>query len=106
MHADNATSLQVRPAAPPMRPSTFPIHPGFSNAERRVLLATRGIGQGVVERIEWAGVHSLRQLRELGVDTVVDRICDGVGNFAWRNRKRALLRALAAVAALSPDLRG
>lgn len=62
-----------------------------------MLLATRGIGHGVIDRIECAGVHSLHQLRALGVDAMVDRICDGVGNFAWRNRKRALSRALAAV---------
>ena len=78
---------------------------GFSLTERQVLLATRGIGQGVIDRIELAGVHSLRQLRDLGVDTVVDRICDGVGNFAWRNRRRALLRALATVATRPPLLR-
>ncbi len=78
---------------------------GFRLAERQVLLATRGIGHGVIDRIEAPGVQSLRQLRDLGVDTVVDRICDGVGNLAWRNRRRALLRALAAVAARPPTLR-
>jgi len=72
--------------------------PGFSEDERQILLATRGIGGGVIERIECAGVHSLQQLRQLGVDAIVDRICQGTGNFAWRNRKRALLRALATVA--------
>lgn len=70
----------------------------FSVAERQLLLGTRGISHGVIDRIECAGVQSLRQLRELGVDVVVNRICDGVGNLAWRNRQRALLRALAAVA--------
>jgi hypothetical protein len=83
------------PALPPPRSGSI----CFSAAERHLLLATRGIGGGVIDRIECAGVHSLRQLRDLGVDVVVERICDGVGNLAWRNRKRALLRALAAVAA-------
>lgn len=71
---------------------------GFSVSERRLLLGTRGISHGVINRIERIGVQSLQQLRELGVDVVVNRICDGVGNFAWRNRQRALQRALAAVA--------
>lgn len=84
-------------------PATDPGHAGFSTAERRLLLATRGIGHGVIDRIECAGVNSLQQLRELGVEMVVDRICDGVGNLAWRNRQRALLRALATVAG-SPAL--
>ncbi|MDT7838581.1 hypothetical protein [Aquabacterium sp. OR-4] len=71
----------------------------FSSEERRILLTTPGIGQGVIDRIEQAGVQSVRQLHELGIDAVVDRICDGVGNLAWRNRKRALARALAAIRA-------
>jgi hypothetical protein len=76
----------------------------FTAAERRLLLATPGIGHGVIERIECAGVHSLQQLRDLGVDSVVDHICEGEGNLAWRNRKRALLRALAAVGEAQPAL--
>lgn len=87
--------LGAKPALPPPRSGSI----CFCAAERRLLLATRGIGEGVIDRIEGAGVHSLRQLRDLGVDGVVERICDGVGNLAWRNRKRALLRALTAVAA-------
>ena len=75
---------------------------GFSQTERRLLLATRGIGLGVIERIECAGVHSLQQLRDLGVDSLVDLICHGVGSYAWRNRRRALLRALTATAVLQP----
>ena len=54
-----------------------------------------GISHGVISRIESAGVSSIRELSVLGVDTVVDQICRGVGNLAWRNRKRALSRALA-----------
>lgn len=70
---------------------------GFSEVERAVLLRTRGIGEGVIDRIESVGVHTLRQLHELGVDMVIARVCAGVGNDAWRNRRRALARALAAV---------
>jgi hypothetical protein len=33
---------------------------------------------------------------------VVDQICEGVGNLAWRNRKRALSRALARLDSLEP----
>jgi hypothetical protein len=69
----------------------------FPPAERRLLLATPGISHGVIERIECAGVHSLRQLRDVGVEALVERICNGHGNLAWRNRKRPLLRALATV---------
>lgn len=67
----------------------------FAEVERRLLLNTPGISHGVISRIERAGVSSIRELSVLGVDAVVDQICRGVGNLAWRNRKRALSRALA-----------
>lgn len=92
-----ATGLGLRKAATPALAQPYVARGCFTSAERRLLLTTAGIGQGVIDRIECAGVHSLQQLRALGVDAMVERICDGVGNFAWRNRKRALLRALAAV---------
>jgi hypothetical protein len=66
----------------------------FAEVERQVLLSTPGISYGVVSRIEGAGVCSIRELKDRGVDAVVDQICQGVGNLAWRNRKRALSRAL------------
>lgn len=74
----------------------------FTDDERHLLLTTPGIGQGVVSRIEHAGVHTLRQLHDLGVDALVEQICDGVGNLAWRNRRRALTRALSNLDALKP----
>ena len=94
--ADPGSARMAPPALPPLHTGSV----GFSKVERRLLLTTRGIGLGVIERIECAGVHSLEQLRNLGVDGLVDHICDGVGNLAGRNRKRALLRALTAAAAL------
>jgi hypothetical protein len=110
MQPDPSDGAAVRPtantASPPLgqvTTSTRVLRDGlstcFSAAERHLLLATRGIGLGVIDRMECAGVYSLRQLGDLGVDVVVDRICAGVGSFAWRNRRRALLRALAFVAA-------
>lgn len=97
MRHGEVTSLAVSQVA--TQAPTQPCMSGgrFTGAERHLLLTTSGIGQVVINRIESAGVGSLRQLRELGVDTIVERICDGAGNFAWRNRKRALLRALAMV---------
>jgi hypothetical protein len=74
----------------------------FAAVERQLLLSTPGISYGVVSRIELAGVCSIRELNKLGVDAVVDQICEGVGNLAWRNRKRALSRALARLDSLEP----
>lgn len=78
-------------ALPPSRQDAFPDH------ERRLLLRTPGISHGVVSRIEREGVCSLRELIERGIDTVVDQICLDDGNLAWRNRRRALARALAGI---------
>lgn len=66
----------------------FPAH------ERRYLCTWPGIGDLVVSRIEQVGVGSLRQLQQRGVDEVLDRICQAQGQTAWRNRRKALLRAL------------
>lgn len=98
MSAASAASAPAPvPVATPTLVALQPGSGGFSDVERRLLLTTRGIGLGVIDRIECAGVHSLAQLRDLGVDVIVDQICNGVGSYAWRNRKRALIRALAAV---------
>lgn len=67
----------------------------FPDAERRLLLAERGIGQQVVERLEQAGLHSLEQLRTLGVPHAVLMVCASVGSIAWANRRKPLERALA-----------
>lgn len=66
----------------------------FAPAERGFLMAEPRIGQGVIVRLEQAGVHSLAQLAALGPSVVVRRICEAQGTLAWSNRRRALERAL------------
>lgn len=67
----------------------------FCDAERRHLLASPGLGPVVVQRLETVGVTSLDSLRQRGVDRVIDLLCKSGGNAAWRNRRRALAKALA-----------
>lgn len=67
----------------------------FSDAERRHLLAQPGLGPVVVQRLESAGVSSLDALRQRGVDRVIDLLCRSGGSASWRNRRRALARAVA-----------
>lgn len=76
------------PSAPPAAAGRFPQH------ERRLLLSTRGLGEVVIGRLETAGIDSLGALRALGPERVLEQ----VGQGAWRNRRRALARALAAAA--------
>lgn len=66
----------------------------FNEPERRHLLAAPGLGPAVVQRLEEAGVVSIAAMRRKGVDAVVLAICQSVNNLAWRNRRRALRRAL------------
>jgi len=74
-----------------------PINQGrtaFTDAERRLLLGSPGIGPGVISRLEALGYTSLGDLRQAGVDTVVARVCSGINTSAWANRKRALEKVL------------
>lgn len=75
---------------------SLPAPAAFCDAERRLLLATPGLGPVVVQRLETAGVTSLAALRQRGVDRVIDQLCREAGSPAWRNRRRALAKALAA----------
>lgn len=85
-------SARARTLAPKPPPVT---DVRFADNERRLLLNATGLGHGVVCRLERVGIHSLKQLQDVGIDSIVDQICEGVGNMAWRNRSRALTRALA-----------
>ncbi|MEK8052764.1 hypothetical protein AACH10_21110 [Ideonella sp. DXS22W] len=69
---------------------------GFAEAERRRLLTTPGIGDRVVQRLEAAGYASLGQMRQCGLDQVIDRVDRHAGLPALANRRRALARLLAA----------
>lgn len=56
--------------------------------------ATKVAGQAV-ERLELADLHSLAQLRSVGVPRAVLLVCSSVGSIAWANRRKPLERALA-----------
>lgn len=67
----------------------------FPSNERRLLLSTRGIGETVVHRLEAAGFASLQALCEAGAARATDAVLAQVGELAWRNRRRAIERAIA-----------
>lgn len=68
----------------------------FPTEERRRLLATPGIGEVVVTRLEHAGYASLQALQQAGAERVTEQVRQLVGDVAWRNRRRAIARAIAA----------
>jgi hypothetical protein len=63
--------------------------------DRRVIHVTPLLGPEVIERLSEVGIPSLAALRHVGVDRAVELICQRIGSGAWRNRRRALHRALA-----------
>lgn len=77
-----------------MAPTAQPQASGFDQDERRFLVSIPGIGPGVVDRLESVGLASLDALRQAGVDQAVLIICMQQGTHAWKNRRRALARAL------------
>lgn len=66
----------------------------FNDFERRELLLVRGIGPLVIERLESIGLDSFDKILDVGIDEAVERACLSTGSSAWRNRRRALLRAV------------
>lgn len=74
----------------------------FPEHERRRLLAMPGIGELVICRLEQVGVHSVLDLRTRGIEALVEHICGLGGNPAWRNRRRALARALQGLESPAP----
>jgi nucleotidyltransferase/DNA polymerase involved in DNA repair len=58
------------------------------------LLRMPGIGPSVIRRLEEAGIASLSQLRQMGVERAVLAVCERTGQIAHANRRRCLQRAL------------
>jgi predicted flap endonuclease-1-like 5' DNA nuclease len=81
----------------------------FTATERARLLAVKGVGPRVVERLEQTGFSSLAALAVADVDAVVREIAGHVGSTCWRNSpqaRRAITDAIAAAACSVADDRG
>lgn len=72
----------------------------FDDSERRFLLQQRGIGDGLLARLEAMGIGSIDALASIGVDEIRLRLRAIHGCDAWGNRRRALLAAIQAAEAL------
>jgi hypothetical protein len=66
----------------------------WPSCDRQLLLAVPRLGSEVIDRLQSVGIHSLADLRAVGVDRAVDLVCHAVGSKAWRNRRAALHRAV------------
>lgn len=61
----------------------------FPPAERRVLLAVKGVGPTVVARLEQMGIASLQHLRRENPADILARGAGLTGSSCWKNSPQA-----------------
>ena len=61
----------------------------FQPEEREALLAVKGVGPTVVNRLEQIGFSSLRELARADALEVVSRAAGRVGSTCWKNSPQA-----------------
>lgn len=72
---------------------------GFSADDRATLLAVKGVGPIVFERLEQIGFDSLDTLAEADVEGVVAQIAAMLGTTCWKNSPQARAAIAGAIAA-------
>lgn len=58
--------------------------------DARTLLLQPGVGPALLNQLRAAGILSLADLRAVGVEAAIERICMQTGTRVWRNKLRAL----------------
>ncbi|MGI9377423.1 MAG: helix-hairpin-helix domain-containing protein [Tsuneonella suprasediminis] len=61
----------------------------FSADERAALLAIRGVGPTVIQRLEEIDVASFDDLANTSVETVCNRVAAALGTSCWKNSPQA-----------------
>lgn len=69
----------------------------FSAAERRALLAVKGVGPTVIARLEQLGYMSLAQLSRANAVDITTRAATLVGSSCWKNSPQARAAIAAAI---------
>ena len=77
---------------------------GFPADERTLLLAVKGVGPTVVDRLEQIGFDSLESLARTDVDHVVRQIAAMLGASCWKNSPQARAAIAGAIAAAVTQL--
>jgi predicted RecB family nuclease len=72
---------------------------GFSADERALLLAVKGVGPTVIDRLEQVGFDSLETLAKTDVDGIVKQIAAMLGTTCWKNSPQARAAIAGAIAA-------
>ena len=79
---------------------------GFSAEERATLLAVKGVGPTVVDRLEQIGIDTLAVLAETRPDDILRRISAMLDATCWRNSPQARSAMTGAVEAAKRHRRG
>ena len=70
----------------------------FPDAERATLLAVKGVGPTVIERLETIGITSLAELARQDVDGICTQVSLMLGSTCWRNSPMARAAIAGAIA--------
>jgi len=78
----------------------------FTDHERHILLATRGVGPKVIERLEELGVGGFARLAQADAAVVCAGAAASVGSTCWKNSPQARKAVQAAIDAARFELEG
>ncbi|WP_375058241.1 helix-hairpin-helix domain-containing protein [Zobellella sp. DQSA1] len=70
----------------------------FSHQEKTALLALKGVGPTVIQRLEQLGIHSLDELARHEVDDITGQVAAMLGSSCWKNSPQARASIAAAIA--------
>jgi hypothetical protein len=78
----------------------IPAKTGFAPGERARMLALKGVGPAVVQRLEEIGFRALAEFRGADAGIVTRRVADHMGSTCWHNSPlaRAAIRAIITLA--------
>lgn len=61
----------------------------FSDSDKTALLALKGVGPTVIQRLEEMGFHDMASLRETTVEEITHMAAQITGSTCWRNSPQA-----------------
>ncbi|MEL6113806.1 hypothetical protein P0Y67_01185 [Photobacterium sp. SP02] len=69
----------------------------FSDREREVLLAVKGVGPTVIKRFEEIGINTLSDLATYQVDDIAEMVASMLRTTCWKNSPQAKTAIAAAI---------
>lgn len=69
----------------------------FSDNEKNLLLAVKGVGHKVIERLEQQGIDSLEELAKANASDITKHVAALLGSSCWKNSPQALAAIYGAI---------